>query len=195
MSTTTRLTIEQFDQMIADGAFEKGPKRERIELIEGELREMSPIGPVHDDIVRRLTRWSCRVLNERDGEVGIQMSIDLPDFESVLQPDVAWVRKRDYSRRRPAAADALLIIEVADSSLHYDRGEKAAKYAASGIADYWVVDVPNQAIHVHRLPQAGGFASFQTFRGAEHVSPLAVPTAELVAQSLFPSVDPASEEG
>lgn len=194
MSTTTRLTIEQFDQMIADGAFDNPLRRERIELVDGELRQMSPIGPVHDDIVRRLTRWSCQVLNEREGEVGIQMSIDLPDFESVLEPDVAWVRNRDYSRKRPSAADALLVIEVADSSLRYDRGEKAAKYAASGIADYWVVDVPSRVIHVYRHPQPGGFASCQTLRGDERVSPLAAPTAELVVDSLFPPIDPTAGE-
>jgi len=192
MSTTTRLTIEQFDQMIADGVFEKGPRRERIELIEGELREMSSIGPVHNAIVRRLTRWSCEVLARANGEVGIQMSIELPNLESVLEPDVAWIRNSEDSYRRSMATDAMLIIEVADSSLGYDRREKCLRYSAAGIADHWVVDIPNRAIHVYRLPQPGGFASCQTFRGAERVSPLAAPEAELSVESLFP-VDPGTE--
>jgi len=192
MSTTTRLTIDQFDQMIAEGVFEKGPNRERIELIDGELREMSPIGPVHDDIVQRLTRWSCQILTEHLEQVRIQMSIDLPDFESVLEPDVAWVRNRDYFRKRPSVGDALLVIEVADSSLRYDRGEKADLYAAAGIADYWVVDIPNQAVHVYRDPQSGKFVDCQTFRRGYQVSPLHVPTAQLVAGSLFQPDDSAA---
>lgn len=189
MSTTVRLTIEQFDQMIAEGAFDNPVRRERIELVDGELRQMSPIGPPHIYAVKFLIRWSCKSFPEEQGDVLIQMSIDLPDFESVLEPDVAWVRNRDYSRNRPAAADVLLVIEVADSSLRYDRGEKAAKYAASGIADYWVVDVPNRVIHVHRLPQAGGFGSCQTYRGSDRISPLSIPAAVLVVESLFPPVE------
>jgi Uma2 family endonuclease len=186
MSTTTRLTIEQYDQMIADGAFEGPIHRQRVELIEGEIRRMSPIGPPHERAVDFLTRWSCKGFPEERGWVRIQSSIGLPGLESVPEPDVAWVRMGNYSRRRPTADDVLLIIEVADSSLRFDRVEKAQKYAASGITDYWVVDIPAQAVHVYRLPQAHGFGSCTTYRGADRLVPLHVPTAELVVEALFP---------
>lgn len=195
MSTTTRLTIEQFDQMIADGVFEKGPNRDRVELIDGELRQMSPIGPSHEDIVDSLTAWSFSALPVKSARVRIQSSIGLPTLVSVPQPDVAWVHSRRYSRKRPSAEEVLLIIEVADSSLRYDRGEKAEMYAAAGIADYWVVDIPNQAVHVYRHPEAEGFASCETFRGADRISPLMIPDAALVVEMLFlPSDEGAGTE-
>lgn len=185
MSTTTRLSIEQYDQMIADGVFERRISRDRVELIDGELRQMSPIGPPHEDVVDLLNEWSFRVLPRGTARIRTQSSIGLPGLISVPEPDVAWVRKARYSRRRPTADDILLIVEVADSSLRYDRGEKADMYAASGIADYWVVDIPGQAVHVYRKPQSGKYASCETFRAGAEISPLEIPTADLRVESLF----------
>jgi Uma2 family endonuclease len=108
---------------------------------------------------------------------------------------VAWVRWARYSRRRPTADEVLLIIEIADSSLRYDRGEKAEMYASAGIADYWVVDIPNQAVHVYRNPEAGRFASCESVRGAARVSPLRIPTAVLVVESIFVASEPEADVG
>lgn len=190
MSTTTRLSIEQYDQMIADGFFENEQNRERIELIDGELREMSPIGPRHERIVDLLTRWSFKVLPDDQVWVRIQGSFAISELMSVPEPDVAWLRDKDYSLKRPEPDDVLLIIEVADSSLSYDRGKKAALYAAAGIADYWVVDILHRSIHVYRDPQPESFGSCETLSGSDRISPLTAPTAVLVVESLFPSVDP-----
>jgi Uma2 family endonuclease len=185
MSTIARLTIDQYDRMIAGGVFETGPRRQRIELIAGELREMSPIGPRHEDAVDVLMRWSVKKVPEDRVRVRIQSSIDIPEHDCAPEPDIAWVKERRYSDRRPSVADALLIIEVADSSLEYDRGEKAALYAAAGIADYWVVDIRGECLHVHRQPQSGQYTSRQTFRGLDEVSPLSFPQIVLRVGTVF----------
>jgi Uma2 family endonuclease len=85
---------------------------------------------------------------------------------------LAWVVQQDYSRRRPTADDVLLLVEVAERSLEYDTGEKAALYAAAGIRDYWVVDVAGKAVEVRRDPEGGRYRSLQTFRGDEPIHPL-----------------------
>ena len=118
------------------GGLFDGENRRRIELIHGELREMNPIGPTHEEVVDRLNRWSIKHLPEDRVRVRVQNSIGLPALQSAPEPDIAWVVERDYSRGRPTAADVLLVIEVAESSLKNDIGEKADLYAAAGIADY-----------------------------------------------------------
>ena len=143
MSTVLRLSPEEYDRMIANGAF-VGIKR-RIELIRGELREMSPAGPVHEDYIDFLTRWSTEVTTSEDCVVRVQNSIDLND--SRPEPDVTWLKPGRYSARRPSADDVLLLIEVADSSLPGDLSEKAELYAEFGVAEYWVVDVRGECIH------------------------------------------------
>jgi Uma2 family endonuclease len=135
VSTIARLSLAEYDRMIACGLFD-GKNRRRIELIHGELREMNLIGPTHEEVVDRLNRWSIKHLPEDRVRVRVQNSIGLPALQSAPEPDIAWVVERDYSRGRPTAADVLLGIEVAESSLKNDIGEKADLYAAAGIADY-----------------------------------------------------------
>ena len=105
----------------------------------------------------------------------IQNSIGLPELESAPQPDIVWVKQRNYSRRRPTAADVLLVIEVADSSLADDRGEKAALYAEAGIADHWVVNVPAREIEVHRDPEGGRYRTIRACAGNDELRPLCEP--------------------
>ena len=136
MSAIRKLTAEEYDSMIEKGAF-NGLKR-RIELIRGELREMNPAGPVHEDYVDYLNRWSTNSTEASECVVRVQSSIDLGD--SRPEPDIAWLSPGRYSTRRPQPADVLLIIEVADSSLTADLNEKATLYAQFNIAEYWVVD-------------------------------------------------------
>ena len=187
MSTTTHITIADFDRMIEEGFFEPAPKRQRVELIEGELRQMSPIGPPHERLVDRLNRWSCANTAEGTVAVRIQESIGIPQLDSVPEPDVVWARERDHAAGRPLASEVLLIIEVADSSLTYDRGKKADIYAAAGIADYWVVNVRDRCIEVFRLPESGRYASHSIVRVPDAAHPLACPEVALPVATLFPA--------
>ncbi|MGO8688479.1 MAG: Uma2 family endonuclease [Thermoguttaceae bacterium] len=184
MSTIAHLTLAQYDRMIAAGVFDQGQRR-RLEFIHGEIREMNPIGSRHEEIVDWLTVWSVDNLPRKEVRVRIQNSIGLPALESAPEPDVAWVVQRSYSRGRPVAEDVLLVIEVAESSLAVDTGEKADLYAAAGIADYWVVDVAAERIEVRREPLSGRYQSITTYSGNDDLRPLRLPEISLRPASLW----------
>ncbi|MCA9137716.1 MAG: Uma2 family endonuclease [Planctomycetales bacterium] len=181
MSTTLRITADEYDRMIERGAF-VGMDR-RIELIRGELRQMSPAGPVHEDYIDFLTRWSTTVTGPEDCVVRVQNSIDLDD--SRPEPDVTWLRPGRYAARRPKASDVLLLIEVADSSLAGDMGEKADLYAEFGVAEYWVVDCVAKSIHVFTDPKNNRFAGKRIVTVPNTLSPACKTDAELRLGELF----------
>ena len=187
MSATTRISIADFDRMIAEGCFAPNPKRQRIELIDGELRQMSPIGPAHEDVVDILAEWSLTHLPAETVRVRNQHSIGIPELESVPEPDIACVVKRSYAARRPQASDVFLIIEVSESSLGYDRGEKANLFAAAGIADYWVVNILDRCVEVFREPESSSYRSHEVFTAPSEIRPLAFPQVALPLAILFPA--------
>lgn len=184
MSTTVHWTLSDYDRMIEAGLFD-GAVRRRAELVYGEVREKPPIGPGHEDAVTRLDDWSRDSVPRHKVRVRVQCSVGLAELESAPQPDIAWVVPRDYSRSRPTAAEVLLVIEVAESSLAYDRGAKADLYAAAGIPEYWVVDLPAQVVEVYREPVAGHYRSLRTFSGDDEVRPLCFPEVVLRPAGLF----------
>jgi Uma2 family endonuclease len=184
MSVGLRITLDEYMEMIADGAFEALRDR-RIELIHGELRQMNPPGPDHSDAVSRLITWSTPAIIENLIKARVQDPIGIPNQDSAPQPDVAWVRVREYRDRHPLPAEVLLLIEVADSSLDSDCGEKAELYAAAGIQDYWVVSLPERLIHVYRRPQNGVFAHHTTAGFGEELRPLAYPQFALSVTELL----------
>ena len=184
MSTIARLSLEEYDRMIESGVFDRTTRR-RLEFIKGEIREMTPIGSMHEVVVDRLTEWSLRNLPEGRVWVRVQNSIGIPELESAPEPDVAWVARRDYSQSRPTGADVLLIVEVANSSLSYDRGEKAALYATAGINDYWVVNLRDGRVEVHRDPSDGEYRSIELLVDDNMVQSLAMPDMALRPRDLL----------
>ena len=183
MSTDARITIADYDRMIEAGEFDLDPRR--LELMHGEIREMTPIGPLHEDAVDYLSRWSISSTPADEIRIRIQNSIGIPEFDSAPEPDIVWVRERSYRTGRPTPDNVLLIIEVANSSLRYDLGKKAELYAGGGIADYWVVDLKNLSVAVHRDPEHGEFKSITRTQAGESISPLRYPHAELETPRLF----------
>jgi Uma2 family endonuclease len=160
-------------------------------LVNGEILEMPPPNPLHNTGLVLIENWIRDVF--RTGYVvRNQMALDLSrDTDPV--PDLAVVSgvPRDYISRQPTTA--VLAIEVSDSTLAYDRGEKANLYAASGIADYWVLDLVNRQLLVFRDPrpdpaQPHGFAyaTQLTFGPADSVEPLAAPGRRVAVAELLP---------
>jgi len=181
MSTIARFSIAEYDRIVESGALDQ----RRLELIRGEIRELAPIGPAHEHPVDVLSRWSIESVSDDQVRVRVQHSIGLAKLESVPQPDIAWVLPGSYARRRPQADTAFLLIEVAESSLSYDRGDKAAMYAEAGIADYWIVNLRDRAVEVHRDPQSDGYRNVAVYRGNDEVRPLAFPEVVLDPSTLW----------
>jgi Uma2 family endonuclease len=102
------------------------------------------------------------------------------------EPDIVWAR-RDYPGSHPAGKDILLLIEVAESSLADDRGEKAELYAEAGIADYWIVNLIDRTVEVRRSPTNGRYADIHSFNIGDSIHPLAAPDAHLNIAGLFPA--------
>jgi Uma2 family endonuclease len=185
MSTSLRITVAQYDEMIARGDFE--PREDHhVELIEGEVVPMSPIGPVHGDFLEILTEWSYEVRPRAEVKIRVQDSLGIPELDSVPEPDLYWAGRRDYRVRRPEASDIWLLIEVSESSLAKDLGRKARLYARAGIADYWIINVAGRTVEVRREPRDGIYERVQSFRPGEMIPLLAFPEIAFPVAILFP---------
>lgn len=150
-----RFTVQDYHKMAEAGILcEDDP----VELIDGEVVEMSPIGDRHIASVNRCARILHRTLPEADVIISIQNPIQLGPH-SEPQPDVAVVRFRAdfYSGSTAKPEDVLLVIEVADSSLRYDRGTKLPVYAAAGIPEAWLLDLEGEALERHHDPAGGRY--------------------------------------
>lgn len=173
---TRRFTADEFHRMGEAGILGED---DRVELIDGQIVPMSPIGYRHAGAIIRLTRALSRDLHDR-ALVSVQNPVRLGEHEEP-QPDLVVLRPRpdDYTTRLPEPADVLLLVEVADSSLEHDRDLKAPLYARAGIPEYWLWDLDNRQVLVHRGPTPEGYASIETFDRASTVSPAAFPEIRL----------------
>jgi Uma2 family endonuclease len=158
----------------------------RLELIEGEIVEMAPIGSRHAAAVTILNRLFNRQVGER-ALVSVQNPI-LAGDRSVPQPDIALLKPRadSYSGAHPSAADVLLVVEVADTSLAFDLGTKLPLYAGAGILEAWMVDLRESAVRVFRDPSASGYLTSFTLSGDERVAVAALPGVAIALSALFP---------
>ena len=174
-----RFTRAEFDRLIALGFFQED---ERVELVHGILVRMTPPGPPHGNSVDRLNELPLPRLLGR-ARVRIQQPFVAHD-ESEPEPDVAVVPVGDYSIEHPHVA--FLVVEVADSSLIYDRETKAPLYAASEVAEYWIVNLPERVVEVHTDPAAGRYARVQRFRSCTVLRIAAFPDVEVPVADLLP---------
>lgn len=186
MSTTVKVTIEQYEAMTERGDFVP-VEDHRVELIEGEIVPMSPIYPPHESALGAVTEWSYEALPGRRVTIRVQDSLRLPESNSMPQPDLCWVRRGRYQKRSPEAADVILLVEVAVSSLSRDRGRKSRLYARSGVADYWIVDVRGRRVEVRRDPEGETYRSIRVYLPGESISPLAFPEINLPVDLIFPA--------
>src|SRR5688500_8106013 len=167
-----RFTVDDYYRMAAAGVLGED---DRVELIDGEIIEMSPIGSRHSGYLNRLNRCFVRGVGER-AVVAVQNPVRLSDL-SEPQPDIAVLAPRadSYTTAHPRPPDVLLLIEVADTSLLYDRRLKAPLYAVSGIPELWIVDVDARRVIVFRDPASNGYATETTAGVDDTLHPLAFP--------------------
>ena len=172
--TRRRFTVEEYCAMAEAGILAED---ERIELLDGEIIIMPPLGAQHEDGTDRLEDSLKENLRGR-ARVRVQQSIRLDD-DSLPQPDIAVVRLRDdYHLERATWADALLLIEVADTSLEYDRGVKLLRYAA-GIPEVWIVNLRARQVEAYFNPTDGAYRERRVVGADGSISPQAFPDVVL----------------
>ncbi len=152
---------------------------DRVELINGEVVEMSPIGSLHASTVRRI----AQLLHEKLGRavlVGAQDPVQLDQY-SEPEPDLSILKPRQdfYAQAHPKPADVLLIIEVADTSIEYDRSVKLPLYARAEIPETWLVDLNEQAIEVFSAPRNGQYQTSRQYRRGETIPSISLPSLTL----------------
>jgi Uma2 family endonuclease len=177
-----RLTVAEYHRMGDTGIF--SPEA-RVELIEGEVIDMPPIGSPHASTVFLLSD-RLRDVVKGVALVWVQNPIRLSQH-SEPQPDVALLRPRPdfYRNAHPTPADVFLIVEVADTTLAYDTQIKLPLYARYGIPEAWLVDLPNQQCIIHRTPTPTGFQDVQTLTDLSAVSPFLLPGVTVDLSGVF----------
>ena len=158
---------------------------DRVELIDGEVREMSPIGPLHAAIVKRLNSLLSRLLDD-SVILSVQDPIQLNDY-SEPQPDLAILQHRDdfYAAAHPVADDVLLVIEVADTSVEYDREEKMPRYAAAQIPEAWLVDISSEIVEQYWQPRNGKYLLKRLAERGDTIVAQAMPNLEIAVDQIF----------
>ena len=170
---TQRLfTIEEYHRMAEAGILHED---DRVELIEGKIIQMAAIGSRHAACVKRLVKLLVREIGD-SGVVGAQDPIILPD-SSEPEPDVTVLRPRDdfYAAGHPIPEDVLLLIEVSDTSLEYDREIKLPLYARAGIPEVWIVNLAGSDILTYSRPESGSYEEVNLARHGDRISSQVLP--------------------
>jgi len=175
-------TVSEFYQMADAGIFSED---DRVELLAGEIVEMSPIGSRHAASVNRLHR----IFHDRLGSsviVSVQNPVRLDDY-SEPQPDIAVVRFREdfYRDAHPGPADVLLIVEVADTSADVDRAVKVPLYARAAIPEVWVVDLSGRHVDVYQEPHRDGYRQHSRIGPGDQLTSVSVPVLSLPAADVL----------
>jgi Uma2 family endonuclease len=174
-------TVEEYHRMAEAGILSED---DRVELIEGELVTMSPIGSRHAACVARLTALLFPV--EGRGILWVQNPIRL-GARSEPQPDVTLLRYRPdfYASAHPGPEDVLLVVEVAETSADADRSLKIPLYARYGIPEAWLVDLLEERIEIYRHPTPQGYRSLHIAHRGETVSPALIPSLTVAVDEVL----------
>jgi len=178
-----RFTVEEYERLAQAQVL---TQCDRVELLDGEIVEMSPIGDRHASVVARLTRLFSSQLGER-GLVWVQNPVRLRVVRSVPQPDVVLARPRAdfYATGKPGPDDVLLLIEVMDTSAETDRHVKLPLYARAGIGEVWLLDLTTDRVDIFRQPTADGYRQATTLERRDRLTPEAFPDFSLTVADLL----------
>ena len=175
-----KLTVDHYHKMAEAGIL---TTLDRVELIEGELIDMAPIGSQHATRVDYLTRLLVKQVSD-DHWVRVQNPVHLGKH-SEPEPDIAIVRNRRYSKAHPTPKDVLLLIEVADTTVQYDRDIKIPLYARHHIPEVWLLDLPRGRLEIHLQPGKQGYRQILLPDLDETISPSLVPEVSVWIAELF----------
>ena len=178
-----RFTVAQYLAMGEAGILKK---EDRVELIDGVIVAMAAAGNRHLATVDRLNRMMGRAAGDR-AIVRVQGAIDLHE-RSRPEPDLALLRERAdfYESESAGPDDVLLLIEVSDSSVNYDRYDKLPRYARAGIPEVWITVLPERIIEAHTEPAGGRYTQMRTFRSGDTISPACFPDIALPVSEILP---------
>ena len=172
-------TVAEYHQMIQAGVFGED---DRLELLNGEIMAMSPIGIRHVECINRLNTLLVPKLLGR-ATVSIQNPIQA-DKHSEPQPDVALLRPRPKRESLASPDEVFLVIEVADTSVDYDRNEKIPAYSRAGVVETWLVVLEDEVVEVYREPSAKGYRTLRRALPDEQISPQAFPDLQLAVAEI-----------
>ena len=177
-----RFTVEDFHRMADTGVLAPDA---RVELLEGEIIDMEPIGPFHGGATKRLNGLFATVSRGR-WLVSVQDPLRL-DRYSEPQPDIMLLRPDpdDYMGRHPTPADVFLLVEVAESSLDHDRAKKLPAYGKAGVPEVWIVDLQEKVVEIHRGPHFLGYEKRTLLRVGDAASPEAFPDVSIDITALL----------
>ncbi len=175
-------TVAEYHQMIESGFFKED---DRFELHNGEVLEMSPIGPRHAACVNRMNTLLNDKVRKR-AVVSVQNPLTLSDY-SEPQPDLALLKPQAdfYASAHPTPADALVIIEVADSTVETDRRNKIPTYAFAAVREVWLIDLVNDRIEVHSNPFKGVYQEVRIIQRGQNVISPSLPQLKLKADEIL----------
>ena len=180
-----KFTVAEYFRMAEKGILDE---QERVELIDGEVLLMPPMGPEHFAGITAYIQVFRRLPIERFSLM-VRSPLGLDEY-TAPEPDLALLKFRadDYWMLRPGPADTLLVIEVAKSSLAYDREVKAHIYGRAGVPETWVLNLPEDCIERFTAPGPQGYARHAILRRGDKVSPVSLPDMELAVDELLPPV-------
>lgn len=175
-------TVSEYHRMAEAGILGED---DRVELIEGEIVEMSPIGSRHAACVRRLNSLFGSRVGER-AIVDVQNPVRLGEH-SEPQPDLVLLRFRPdlYAAAHPGPEDVLLLVEVVETSGVYDRGVKVPLYAKAGIREVWLADLAEDRVEVYRQPSPQGYRLVQYLRRGDRLVPQALPGLDVAVEEVL----------
>jgi Uma2 family endonuclease len=182
-----KFSVQQYHQMRESGILTED---DRVELLRGEIIEMSPIGTKHAACVNRLVNLLVQLLG-KSAIIAPQNPV-LLNNKSEPQPDVALLQPRDdfYETAHPQPQDIFLLIEVADSTVMYDREEKIPLYAEANIREVWLVDINAQIVEVYQQPTGAGYQVIQKFTIGENLTIATFPDIKITVNEIFSQSHP-----
>jgi Uma2 family endonuclease len=180
-----RFTVEEYHRMAETGILRPN---ERVELIRGVVRRMSPKNWAHVVATTKVYKRLDRAL-EGKAAVFQESPLKLVSLDSEPEPDILAISSPNIEAYGSEGTKPLLIVEVAESSLRYDLNVKAGLYAEAGVPEYWVVNLVDRELVVFRVPHEGGYRSRATHHAGDRVAPEAWPDVVLDVEELFPTAE------